>query len=158
MESTHLNDIKPEITQQTTDEVEKKRESIQISSEPIVKKEEQQSTPVYVKKRKSTGLFSCFGNKKAKASTEQHGQSTVTSPSAIVITGAHPLQTDSVPEKPTVDYAILPDGKRIYIDNFRERAGLDMSYKPDDFDNRFVLATVRIHQKIYLHIFTAFSA
>ncbi|CAF1545270.1 unnamed protein product, partial [Adineta steineri] len=42
-------------------------------------------------------------------------------------------------ERTTTDYSILPDGKRIYIDAFRDRPGLDMSYKPNDFETRFVL-------------------
>jgi hypothetical protein len=105
-------------------------------------------TPVYLKKRKSTGLFSCFGNKKAKASTEQRGQSTIAVPSAVVIDQTNVLQTtESIEEKSAVDYAILPDGKRIYIDVFRDRPGLNMSYKPDNFDNQFFLPPVRIHYK-----------
>lgn len=43
-----------------------------------------------------------------------------------------------------VNYGILPDGRRIYIDSFRDRPGMDMSYQPADFDQRFVLPQVRI--------------
>jgi hypothetical protein len=129
LESTHSDDIKPEIVQQTTDDLEKKKESIQISAEPVV-----------------GGLFSCFGNKKAKASTEQQGPSTVAPPSTSATAQTTVSQTTkSVQEKPSIDYAILPDGKRIYIDSYRERPGLDMSYKPNEFDTRFVLPVVRIH-------------
>jgi hypothetical protein len=146
LESTHSDDIKPEIVQQTTDDLEKKKESIQISAEPVVKKEERLATSVHVKKRKSGGLFSCFGNKKAKASTEQQGPSTVAPPSTSATAQTTVSQTTkSVQEKPSIDYAILPDGKRIYIDSYRERPGLDMSYKPNEFDTRFVLPVVRIH-------------
>jgi hypothetical protein len=147
---------KLETVQQTTEKLDKKRDSIQVSSEQVTKKEEPPSTPVYIKKRKATGLFSCFGNKKAKASTEQRGQPTLTPSSAGVTPQTTVMQTtSSIQEKPIINYAILPDGKRTYIDAFRDRPGLDMSYKPDDFDNRFVLPVVRIYQKficIYIYI------
>ncbi len=153
---TYSNDKKLETVQQTTENLDNKKDSIQISSEPILTKEEQPTkttqTPVYIKKRKSTGLFSCFGNKKAKASTEQRGQPTVI-PSSVGLTTVQ--TTISIQEKPTIDYAILLDGKRVYIDTFRDRPGLDMAYKPNDFDNRFVLPVVRIYQKpicIYIHL------
>jgi hypothetical protein len=153
-ETTHSNEKKLETVQQTTENLDKNKDSIQVSSEPILTKEEQPTTtkPVHIKKRKSAGLFSCFRNKKAKASTEQRGPPTVTPPS-VAATTVH--TTNSIQEKPTIDYAILPDGKRIYIDTFRDRPGLDMSYKPNDFDTRFVLPVVRIYQKticIYIRL------
>ncbi len=133
------NDIKLE---QTTENLDNK------TTETVVTKEDQIATSVDVKKRKSTGLFSCFRNKKAKASTEQRGQPTITPPPSVDVTNQTIVvqTTNSLQEKPTVDYAILPDGKRIYIDVFRERADLDMSYKPNDFDTRFVVPIVRIYQ------------
>lgn len=105
---------------------------------------------VSVKKRKSTssgGLLSCFKSKKPKSGTEQQGQPT------IVVTQAATTQESgkSTEDKPTVDYSILPDGRRIYIDAFRDRPGLNMSYRPDDFDNRFVLPTVRNHVFYFDH-------
>jgi hypothetical protein len=143
----HPTEIKSETVQQTTETVENKRESIQISSDPIIKKEEQPSTPIYIKKRKSTGFLSCFGNKKAKASKEQQGQPTITPSTVVINPQTTVLQTtNSIEEKPTIDYTILPDGKRFYIDAFRDRPGLDMSYKPNDFDTRFFLPVVRIYQ------------
>ena len=101
-------------------------------------------SPIQVKKRKSTGtggLLSCFKSKKPKSGTEQQGQPTV-APTQTITT-----QETSKPieQKPVVDFSILPDGRRIYIDAFRDRQGLDMSYKPQDFDNRFVLPVVRNH-------------
>lgn len=134
------NEIKLETVQQTTDNLEEKKES----TEPIKKNEEQQpATPVYLKKRKSTGFFSCFGNKKAKASK---GQPTITPSSVDINPQTTVLQTtNSIQEKPAIDYAILPDGKRMYIDAFRDRPGVDMSYKPNDFDTRFILPVVRIY-------------
>jgi hypothetical protein len=100
-------------------------------------------TPVQVKKRKSSGtggLLSCFKSKKPKAGSEQQGQPTI-----LVSQPSIPQQiVKPIEEKPMIDYAILPDGKRIYIDAFQARPGLDMSYKPNDFDNRFVLPIVRI--------------
>ncbi|CAF3551891.1 unnamed protein product [Adineta steineri] len=129
------------VQQETTDNLlNKEKDSIHISSEPVLTKEEQPPTPVYLKKRKSTGLFSCFGNKKAKASTEQRGRKTIAAPAAIVITDAHVLQTsNSIQEKPVIDFARAPDGKRIYIDVFQNRPGLNMSYTPDNFDTQFSL-------------------
>lgn len=155
MDTIHPDEKKLETVQQTTENLDKKIDSTEITSEHTVKKEDRPSTPVYIKKRKSTGLFSCFGNKKAKASTEQHGKPIVTTSPAVVTSQTTVVQTQSsIQEKPIVDYAILPDGKRIYIDAFRERPGLDMSYKPNDFDSRFVLPIVRIHQKsIYVFIY-----
>ena len=103
-------------------------------------------TSIERKKRKSTSsasLLSCFKNKKPKAGTEQQGQPTVAVNEPVVTT----TSSSSRQEKPMVDYAILPDGKRIYIDAFRERPGMDMSYKPNDFDERFILPTVRISLK-----------
>jgi hypothetical protein len=159
LDTTHSDDIKLETVQQTTENLETKRDSIQqVSSKSVVTKEEHPATPVYIKKRKSTGLCSCFGNKKAKASTEQRGQPiVVTAPSTAVTNQAAVTNqtTTSIQEKPTVDYAILSDGKRTYIDAFRDRPGLDMSYKPNDFDTRFILPAVRICQKsicIYIHL------
>ncbi len=113
----------------------------------VVQKDKTSPPPpptVHLKKRKSSGhgsLLSCFRSKKSKAGTEQQGQPTIViSPSNIP-----QKTTKSVEEKPTIDYSILPDGKRIYIDVFRDRPGLDMSYKPNDFENRFVLPIVRIN-------------
>ncbi len=103
------------------------------------------STPVYIKKRKSSGgssggLLSCFKSKKPKPGTEQQGQPTI----VVTQTSIQQETKKSIEEKPLIDYSILPDGKRIYIDSFRDRPGLDMSYKPKDFENRFVLPIVRI--------------
>ena len=103
-----------------------------------------------IKKRKSTRIFSCFGNKKVKASTEQHGQTTLSN-----IDNNHIQQTTTTTtttqEKPKVDHGILSDGKRIYIDIFRDRLGYDMSYKPNNFDTQFVVPIVRRYN---LHRFT----
>lgn len=147
MDESNPEEILKEISvHPTTENLEKKRESIVVSSQPVERKEEQPPTPVYIKKRKSTGLLSCFGNKKTKASTEQRGQPTVSSATVAVQPQTTVSQTaTSIREKPAVDYAILPDGKRIYIDSFRDRPGLDMSYTPNDFDNRFVLPVVRTY-------------
>ncbi|CAF4484805.1 unnamed protein product [Rotaria sp. Silwood1] len=114
---------------------DKKHDLIKISSKANV------TTPIYMKKRKSTGLLSCFGNKKAKASIEQHKQPII-KPSITLDNNQQiniPIQ-----EKSTIDYTILPDGKRIYIDVFRDRPGLDMSYKPKDFDTQFVLPVTKL--------------
>lgn len=128
--------------QSQTENLEKKIDSFAISSETaIVRKDEEPMTSASLKKRKSPGVFSCFGNKKAKASK---GQPTIAASSANSPTIAQQTTTP-IEEKPAIDYAILSDGKRVYIDAFRDRPGLDMSYKPDDFDNRFVLPPVRIH-------------
>lgn len=102
------------------------------------------TTPtVFIKKRKSDGsggLLSCFKSKKPKPGTEQQGQPTV----LTTQTSVQQQTTKPIEEKPMIDYSILPDGKRIYIDAFRDRPGLDMSYQPNDFENRFVLPVVRI--------------
>ena len=105
---------------------------------------------VQVKKRKSTGsggLLSCFKSKKPKSGTEQQGQPT------IVVTQPVTTQEMSKPteEKLAMDYSILPDGRRIYIDAFRDRPGLNMSYRPSDFDNRFVLPVVSSHFSYFVH-------
>lgn len=104
------------------------------------------------KKRKSSGsgsLLSCFKSKKPKPGTEQQGQATIQPTTAMSETTAPQQSAKSsgeqlLQEKSIIDYGIGPDGKRIYIDSFRERDGLDMSYKPDDFENRFTLPIVRI--------------
>ena len=140
-DDTHVDERNSEANVQLqTENLEKKSETI----ETVVRNDEQTATTVDVKKRKSPGVFSCFGNKKAKASK---GQPTINAPLTNITAQTIIQQTSTTPveEKPPVDYAILPDGKRIYIDAFRDRSGLDMSYKPDDFDNRFVLPAVRIH-------------
>lgn len=95
-----------------------------------------------MKKRKSTGVFSCFGKKKVKASIEETSQ-----PIVKTLTNIHNNQQvkSIIDEKPIIDYKILPDGKRIYIDVFHDRPGLDMTYRPTDFDTRFVLPVVRRH-------------
>lgn len=147
MDEIHPDEKKTEANVQLqTEKLEKKNDAIEIIPEAIVVKKDEQTTtttPVAVKKRKSPSVFSCFGNKKAKASK---GQPTINAPSTNITSQESVQQTtSSEEEKPAVDYAILPDGKRIYIDAFRDRPGLDMSYKPDDFDNRFVLPVVRIH-------------
>ncbi|CAF2544234.1 unnamed protein product [Rotaria sp. Silwood2] len=99
-----------------------------------------------IKKRKSSGsggLLACFKSKKPKAGTEQQGQATI-QPTTIV-SRANISQQPSKPieEKPVIDYSVTQDGKRIYIDAFRDRPGLDMSYKPNDFENRFILPIVK---------------
>jgi len=107
------------------------------------------STPVYIKKRKSSssgGLLSCFKSKKPKPGTEQQGQ-----PTTVLVTQTS-VQQKPIQEKPLIDYSVLPDGRRIYIDVFRDRPGLDMSYRPNDFENRFVLPVVRI----IFHLFSFF--
>ncbi|CAF1563755.1 unnamed protein product, partial [Adineta ricciae] len=82
--------------------------------------------------------------KKPKAGTEQQGQSPV-KPTILVSEPSSPQEAmKSFDERTTTDYSILPDGKRIYIDAFRDRPGLDMSYKPNDFETRFVLPIVRL--------------
>ncbi len=109
-------------------------------------------TPVYIKKRKSSGtggLLSFFKSKKPKPTTEQQGPSTV----AVPQTSAPEQPKRPVEEKPIVDYAILPNGKRLYIDIFRDRPGLNMAYKPDDFENRYVLPVVRIISIILIFSF-----
>ena len=137
--------------QSQTENLEKKIDSIAIASETaVVRKDEEPTTSASLKKRKSPGVFSCFGNKKAKASK---GQPTIAASSANSSTIAQQTTTP-IEEKPAIDYAILSDGKRVYIDAFRDRPGLDMSYKPDDFDNRFVLPTVRIHDDDHQSIHT----
>ena len=101
--------------------------------------------PVLVKKRKSStnaGLLACFKSKKPKAGTEQQGQPTVVATTATETVPA--ADTAVVRQAPLIDYGILPDGKRIYIDQYRDRPDMDMSYKPADFDNRFVLPIVSI--------------
>ncbi len=100
------------------------------------------STPVHVKKRKSTGtggLLSCFKSKKPKSGTEQQGQPTV----VVTQTITTEEKRKPIEEKPMIDYSIKSDGKRIYIDVFRDRPGMDMSYRPDNFDNRFELPVVK---------------
>ncbi|UJR10546.1 hypothetical protein I4U23_014746 [Adineta vaga] len=95
---------------------------------------------VQVKKRKSSGgLLSCFRSKKPKAGTEQQGPSPV-KPTILIIEPSSPQEpVKSIVETTVTDYSITPDGKRIYIDAFRDRPGMDMSYRPDDFESRFVL-------------------
>lgn len=147
----HRADETDEKTIETTVQSQRDNlESIAIASETAVVRKDDE--PTTVKKRKSPGVFSCFGNKKAKASK---GQPTIAVSSANAPTTTQQTTTP-IEEKPAIDYAILSDGKRVYIDAFRDRPGLDMSYKPDDFDNRFVLPTVRIHddhhhQSIHTH-------
>ncbi|CAF3536047.1 unnamed protein product [Rotaria sordida] len=133
--STYSKEIVTDTVQQTKENFDdKKNDLIQKSSKSNV------TTPIYIKKRKSTGRFSCFGNKKAKASLEQQNQPIITS--SITLDNNQQI---NIPfqEKPTIDYTILPDGKRIYIDVFRDRPGLDMSYKPKDFDTQFVLPVTK---------------
>ncbi|CAF3706455.1 unnamed protein product [Rotaria socialis] len=124
LDGKHSNDIITETVQQTIEN---------LSSEPIATRDKTLAKPIHVKKRKSTGLFSCFGNKKAKSSIDQ----------PIIMSSTtvdkDPQIKTSIEEKSVVDYTVLPDGKRIYIDVFRNRPGLDMSYKPNDFDTQFVL-------------------
>ncbi|CAF1620683.1 unnamed protein product [Adineta ricciae] len=140
LESSRSSDIKSIVAPDVKENLETKRESRRLSSEKIAKREDRPATPVYIKKRKSTGLFSCFGNKKAKASTEQTGQSTIIAPPVVATTETNIVQTKSpIEERPVIDYTILPDGKRIYIDAFQDRPGLDMSYRPENFDTQFVL-------------------
>ena len=104
----------------------------------------------HVKKRKSStnaGLLACFKSKKPKAGTEQQGQPTV---AAATETVAPVVTVTTVARQtPLIDYGILPDGKRIYIDQYRDRPDMDMSYKPADFDQRFVLPTVSIALDIF---------
>lgn len=105
------------------------------------------TTTMPAKKRKSSGhggLLSCFRSKKPKSGTEQQGQTTIISTDVVKQIAVSQPTAKPDEEKPTMDYAVTPDGKRIYIDVFRDRPGLDMSYKPSDFDNRFVLPIVRI--------------
>ena len=114
-----------------------------LTSAPTKEKTPPTTPVVQVKKRKSNasgGLLSCFKSKKPKSGTEQQG------PPTIVVTQTTKTEeiTKPLAQRPLVDYSILPDGKRIYIDAFRDRPGLDMSYKPDDFENRFVLPVVRM--------------
>ena len=65
--------------------------------------------------------------------------------STVVSAEKNPPQP--IQETSAIDPTLLPDGKRIYIDVFRDRPGLDMSYKPNDFDSQFVLPVVRNHSK-----------
>ncbi len=117
----------------------------------VVQKDKTSPPPpptVHLKKRKSSGhgsFLSCFRSKKSKAGTEQQGQPIVQSTTVISSSNIPQKNAKSVEERPIIDYSILPDGKRIYIDVFRDRPGLDMSYKPNDFENRYVLPTVRIN-------------
>ncbi|CAF0958978.1 unnamed protein product [Rotaria sordida] len=95
-----------------------------------------------IKKRKSSGsgsLLACFKSKKPKAGTEQQGQATIQPTTIVSGTNISQQPVKPIEAKPVIDYSITPDGKRIYIDAFRDRPGLDMSYKPNDFENRFVL-------------------
>ena len=121
-----INEIKQASTTTATDE------KVSLPTKPV-------------KKRKSASFFSCFGNKKSKASTEQQGQPIVeqAKQTSTDLTIPSPA-AEPAEEKPKLDYAILPDGKRIYIDAFRDRPGLDMSYQPNDFDTRFTMPIVRI--------------
>ncbi|CAF1071080.1 unnamed protein product [Rotaria magnacalcarata] len=128
LDGKHSNDIITETVQQTIEN---------LSSELIVTRDKTLAKSIHLKKRKSTGLFSCFGNKKAKASIDQ--------PiilSSTTVDKDQQIKT-SIEEKPVVDYTVLPDGKRIYIDVFRNRPGLDMSYKPNDFDTQFVFPVTK---------------
>lgn len=150
LDQTYPNEILTEIPiKQSVETLEKKRESLsKISSQTVETRKEQPSTPIYIKKRKSPGIFSCFRSKKAKMSSEQRGQPTVAATTVAVV---DQQKVDPVEEKPvTIDHTILPDGRRIYIDSYCERPGLDMSYKPDDFDNRFVLPVVRNYLHTYI--------
>ncbi|CAF3379296.1 unnamed protein product [Rotaria sp. Silwood1] len=98
------------------------------------------ATAAPIKKRKSSGsLLACFKSKKPKAGTEQQGQATIQSTTAVSETNTTQQPSKPSEEKPIIDYSVTQDGKRIYIDAFRDRPGLDMSYKPNDFENRFVL-------------------
>lgn len=155
LDQTYPQEILTEIPiKQSTENLERKRESV---SQTVESKHEQPSTPIYIKKRKSPGIFSCFRSKKAKTSSEQHGQPTVEPTTAVAV---EPQTTSpTTEEKPVAtDLAVLPDGRRLYIDSYRERPGLDMSYKPDDFDNRFVLPVVRISEMpIYISNIVASS-
>jgi hypothetical protein len=136
----------------------------EITSAAVVSKEKTPppTASVSVKKRKSGGtggLLSCFKSKKPKVGTEQQGQPTI-QPTVLVSQASIPQQkTKPVETRPVVDYAVLPDGKRIYIDVFRDRPGLDMTYKPNDFKNRFVLPVVRISvfKCILVHKYTLSS-
>lgn len=127
----------------------------EIESSPKMKKEKTPPpTPIYIKKRKTTSggnLFSCFKSKKVKAANEQQGLPTIAAEEKNLVTTTkeeEKLTTTNigiVQEKPSIDYAMTLDGKRIYIDAFRDRPGMDMSYRPNDFDERFVLPSVRIN-------------
>ena len=115
------------------------------------------TTVATTKKRKSSGssnLLACFKSKKPKSGTEQQGeptiQPTVSSNEKIV-----PQQTvEPTKEKPVIDYATTQDGKRIYIDVFRDRPNFNMSYKPHDFENRYILPVVSINA---LNVFLSVS-
>ncbi|CAF4381182.1 unnamed protein product, partial [Rotaria magnacalcarata] len=99
-------------------------------------------TKTPIKKRKSSGhgsFLTCFRSKKSKAGTEQQGQAIIQPTVVVCQTTSSEQIIKSTQEKSSIDYAVTPDGKRIYIDTFRDRPGLDMSYKPNDFENRFVL-------------------
>jgi hypothetical protein len=99
------------------------------------------TAPAQVKKRKSPGtggLLSCFKSKKPKSGTEQQGPPTVIVSQTITKEEKRKL----IEEKPIIDCAILTDGKRIYIDAFRDRPGMDMSYRPENFENRYALPVV----------------
>ncbi|CAF3864826.1 unnamed protein product [Rotaria sp. Silwood2] len=133
--STYSKEIIIETVPDTKENINvKKNDLIEISSKTNV------TTSIDLKKRKSPGLFSYFGNKKAKASLEQHNQ-----PIIKPATTLDNNQELNIPirDKATLDYTILPDSKRIYIDVFRDRPGLDMSYKPKDFDTQFVLPVTK---------------
>ena len=158
MESRQASDVTLEFHQPSTSNTLIKIDPVQVPTQSVVTNEKSTATAVDAKKkRKSTGLFSCFSSKKSKASTEQQGRPIVTADSAAPGPVTHVSQTDdALRENPSIDYAVLPDGKRIYIDTFRDRPGVDMSYKPDDFDARFVLPVVRINQKL-ICIYSPFS-
>lgn len=140
----------------------KSMQEVEVVSSSVSKKDKASAeTPVYIKKRKSTshaGLLSCFRSKKPKSTTEQQGQPTIAAPiveeTATAEVAAKPVETTTTNiavvnnNKSTVDYALLPDGRRIYIDSFRDRPGMDMSYEPADFDQRFVLPQVRISSSL----------
>jgi hypothetical protein len=150
---SHVNDLSTDVDQQTTANADFNKDLIQPATTSSVDTNEKLSAVSdHIKKRKSSGLFSCFGSKKSKASTEQQGPPIVaTRPSIIANETCLSQAIDSVEEHPKTDFALLPDGKRIYIDVFRDRPGLNMSYQPTDFDNRFALPAVR-NQHIILCI------
>jgi hypothetical protein len=114
-------------------------------------------TPVDMKKRKSVGtggLLSCFKSKKPKSETEQQGQPTV----VVSQTSTIQEKRKSFEKKPMIDCSILPDGKRIYIDAFRDRPGMDMAYKPENFESRFFLPVVCNNLSCFMFSFHFFSS
>ncbi|CAF0835651.1 unnamed protein product [Didymodactylos carnosus] len=105
------------------------------------------SEPVETKKRKSSGtggLFACFGSKKSKSDTiraSTSGQAPVDKPTTPTASAPIFIQQTSAstipPKSPVADCFLTKDGKRIYIDEYRERPGLDMSYVPPNFETNY---------------------